>query len=134
DNVIAGTAYLKWLYGKYGNPGMFAAYNDGPGNLEAFLNKDRPLPQETHTYVDNIAKALGQSAPGLGKLAVVTFTRPDGTPFEADAKSVTSVRAAFAGEYAPGVQAVVVMGKKAQGVKEDVAAVTKALNARGGKF
>jgi soluble lytic murein transglycosylase-like protein len=134
DNVIAGTAYLKFLYGKYGNPGMFAAYNDGPGNLEAFLNKDRPLPQETHNYVENISKALGQSAPGLGKLATVTFTRPDGTPFETDAKTVTGVRAAFAGEYAPGVQAVLVMGKKAQGVKEDVAAVRKTLSAHGAKF
>ena len=33
DNVIAGTAYLKWLYGKYGNPGMFAAYNDAAGQF-----------------------------------------------------------------------------------------------------
>lgn len=34
DNIIAGTAYLRWLHGKYGFPDMFAAYNDGPGNFD----------------------------------------------------------------------------------------------------
>ena len=35
DNVLAGTAYLSWLYGKYGYPKLFAAYNAGPGTVEA---------------------------------------------------------------------------------------------------
>lgn len=30
DNIYAGAAYLKWLHHRYGNPGMFAAYNAGP--------------------------------------------------------------------------------------------------------
>lgn len=79
DNVIAGTAYLKWLYGKYGNPGMFAAYNDGPGNLDAFFNQGRALPDETHNYVDGISKILGAPASQFSSLATVHFTRPDGT-------------------------------------------------------
>ncbi|HEY2444701.1 MAG TPA: lytic transglycosylase domain-containing protein, partial [Rhizomicrobium sp.] len=37
DNVMAGAAYLRWLESKYGYPAMFAAYTDGPGNLEARL-------------------------------------------------------------------------------------------------
>lgn len=134
DNVIAGTGYLKWLFGKYGNPGMFAAYNDGPGNLEAFLNRGRELPQETHNYVSGISRMLGQAPVGLERLTKLSFTRPDGSPVEMDMREVTSVRAALAGEYAPGVATVIAMGGRKQGVRESVAAVTAALNAHGGKF
>jgi soluble lytic murein transglycosylase-like protein len=133
DNVIAGTAYLKWLYGKYGNPGMFAAYNDGPGNLDAFLAQDRVLPVETHNYVEGISKILGLPTSQLAHLASVRFTRPDGTPMEIDARNVTAVRAAFSGEYVPGVQSVLSMGKVRQGVQENVAAATAALRAHGAK-
>jgi hypothetical protein len=134
DNVIAGTAYLKWLYGKYGNPGMFAAYNDGPGNLDAFLTQGRDLPDETHSYVNGISKMLGQPANQLARLTTVRFTRPDGTPIEIDTRSVSAVRAAFPGEYAPGVLSVLSMGKTKQGVREDVAAVTATLRAHGAKL
>ena len=47
DNVMAGAAYIKFLQGKYGYPALFAAYNDGPGNLEANLAGKRDLPAET---------------------------------------------------------------------------------------
>jgi hypothetical protein len=134
DNVIAGTAYLKWLYGKYGNPGMFAAYNDGPGNLDAFLTQNRPLPDETHNYVDGISKMLGQPPSQLNRLTIAQFTRPDGTRIDVDARSVSAVRAPFPGEFAPSVLSVLSMGKSMQGVREDVAAVTAALHARGAKF
>ena len=134
DNVIAGTAYLKWLYGKYGNPAMFAAYNDGPGNLEAFLNQGRDLPNETNNYVNGIDKMLGQPSGGLQRLTKASFTRPDGTPIEIDTRSVSGVRAAFPGEYAPGVQVVLSLGKIRQGVREDLASVTATLKAHGVKL
>jgi soluble lytic murein transglycosylase-like protein len=134
DNVIAGTAYLKWLYGKYGNPGMFAAYNDGPGNLEAFFNQGRALPDETHHYVDGISKILGTPASQFSSLATLHFTRPDGTSFELDARTVTAIRAAFPGEYAPGVASVLTIGKKQQGIKEDTDTAAIALRARGAKL
>ena len=134
DNVIAGTAYLKWLYGKYGNPGMFAAYNDGPGNLDAFLTQGRDLPNETHNYVDGISKMLGQPPAQLARMTVTQFTRPDGTPIDIDARNVSAVRAPFPGEYAPSVLAVLSLGKANQGVRESVATVTTALHAHGAKF
>lgn len=134
DNVIAGTAYLKWLYGKYGNPGMFAAYNDGPGNLDAFLTQGRDLPDETHNYVNGISKMLGQPADQLDRLTTARFTRPDGTPIDIDTKSVSGVRAAFPGEYAPGVLSVLTIGKTRQGVLESVVAVTATLRAHGAKI
>jgi len=46
DNIIAGAAYIRLLYDRYGSPGWIAAYNAGPGRYEASL-KGRPLPSET---------------------------------------------------------------------------------------
>jgi hypothetical protein len=59
DNVIAATAYLRWLERKYGFPNMFAAYNDGPGKLDDHLNNGAPLPDETKNYLASIARVLG---------------------------------------------------------------------------
>jgi soluble lytic murein transglycosylase-like protein len=58
DNILAGAAYLRALYWEYGYPGMFAAYNDGPGMLEAHRKADEPLPAETAQYVIHIAMIL----------------------------------------------------------------------------
>ena len=134
DNINAGAGYLKWLHGKYGYPAMFAAYNDGPGNLDAFLTQGRDLPDETHNYVNGISKMLGQPANQLDRLATARFTRPDGTPIEIDTRSVSAVRAPFPGEYAPGVLSVLSLGKTRQGVREGVAAVTATLRAHGAKI
>jgi len=58
DNVMAGAAYLGWLRGKYGYPTMFAAYNDGPGNLEARLMDAGLLPAETRSYLSRVTAAI----------------------------------------------------------------------------
>lgn len=58
DNVIAGTAYLHWLYKKYGFPNMFAAYNDGPGKLDDHLRDGAPLPDETRNYIASVTRIL----------------------------------------------------------------------------
>ena len=59
DNILAGAAYLRILYKKYGYPAMFAAYNDGPGNLEDHLHRGRALPNETKNYVKGVTGILG---------------------------------------------------------------------------
>jgi len=51
DNIMAGTAYLRELYDRYGYPDLFAAYNAGPGRFEAHLRDRRPLPAETEAYL-----------------------------------------------------------------------------------
>ncbi|HUO91998.1 MAG TPA: lytic transglycosylase domain-containing protein [Rhizomicrobium sp.] len=66
DNVIAGAAYLKWLYRKYGFPNMFAAYNAGPGKVDDHLQKGRPLPQETVHYLASATRILGVQDSVLG--------------------------------------------------------------------
>ena len=51
DNIMAGTAYLRQLYDRYGYPRLFAAYNAGPGTLEAHMTRGKSLPAETRNYV-----------------------------------------------------------------------------------
>ena len=63
DNVIAGAAYLRWLYEKFGFPKMFAAYNAGPATEAAHSAGFRGLPNETSNYVRGIAHILGSKAP-----------------------------------------------------------------------
>ena len=128
DNIFAGAAYLRILYRKYGNPGMFAAYNDGPGALEDHLYRGRPLPAETQAYVSGIASLTGaktDAAASSGKL--VQLTRPDGSPVAIDPARVRYIRAVTPGEYADGVQSVVMVGKKLQGVRESVREATAAV-------
>ena len=62
DNIMAGTAYLRELYDIYGYPGLFAAYNDGAGMLEAHRRMRQMMPAETTAYVWNIASILSTGA------------------------------------------------------------------------
>lgn len=55
DNILAGTAYLRAMYERFGYPGMFAAYNAGPRRYAAYLAGRAALPAETRTYVRRVA-------------------------------------------------------------------------------
>lgn len=55
DNILAGTAYLRMMYERFGYPGLFAAYNAGPARYAAYLARARPLPDETRAYVITVA-------------------------------------------------------------------------------
>jgi len=61
DNIIAGSAYIRELFDRYGSPGWIAAYNAGPGRYEASL-RGRPLPAETRAYVATVAPNLDGSS------------------------------------------------------------------------
>ncbi|WP_066682465.1 lytic transglycosylase domain-containing protein, partial [Sphingomonas sp. CCH9-E2] len=54
DNILAGTAYLRRMYDRFGYPGMFAAYNAGPGRYAAYLAGRQPLPGETIAYLATV--------------------------------------------------------------------------------
>lgn len=58
DNILAGTAYLREMYDRYGSPGFLAAYNAGPGRYEEYL-AGRPLPAETRAYAATLAPMIG---------------------------------------------------------------------------
>ncbi|MGE5564284.1 MAG: lytic transglycosylase domain-containing protein [Bacillota bacterium] len=63
DNILAGTAYLRRLYDRFGYPGLFAAYNAGPARYAAYLSGRAALPAETRAYVAAIA---GRGSAQLG--------------------------------------------------------------------
>lgn len=62
DNIVAGAAYLRLLYQRYGYPNLFAAYNAGPARLEDFLYRSRPLPAETTAYIARVLHADATAA------------------------------------------------------------------------
>jgi soluble lytic murein transglycosylase-like protein len=57
DNILAGTAYLRILYDRFGYPGLFAAYHAGPGRYARFLAGRSRLPAETIAYLAELGAA-----------------------------------------------------------------------------
>ena len=51
DNIMAGAAYLRELYDRFGAAGFLAAYNAGPTRFEDYLAGIRPLREETTDYL-----------------------------------------------------------------------------------
>ena len=70
DNILAGTAYLHELYSRYGYPHLFAAYNAGPGVLEAHLLHGHRLPAETRKYVRMAMNGTSDAVPAGKNIAV----------------------------------------------------------------
>ncbi len=69
NNILAGTAFLRELYDKYGMPGLLAAYDAGPGRLDQYLANKSPLPEETRAYVAAIAPLIERDTPVHPSLA-----------------------------------------------------------------
>jgi len=61
DNILAGVAFLRELFDRYGYPGCFAAYHAGPRRFEEYLRLGRPLPPETWRYLTTIAPSVAES-------------------------------------------------------------------------
>lgn len=60
DNVLAGTAYLREMYDRFGPYGMLAAYNAGPGRYLQHRDHGLPLPAETRDYIARISARIGR--------------------------------------------------------------------------
>jgi hypothetical protein len=58
DNILAGAAYLRQMYDRFGSVGFLAAYNAGPLRYEQHLTTGRPLPAETLAYVAAVSSLL----------------------------------------------------------------------------
>jgi soluble lytic murein transglycosylase-like protein len=70
DNIMAGAAYLREMYDRYGNPSaMLAAYNAGPGRYDEHISRGRPLPTETVAYLARLAAVTGNGS--VNNVAVV---------------------------------------------------------------
>lgn len=64
DNILAGTAYLRAMYYRFGYPGLFGAYNAGPARYAASLQGAR-LPQETRLYLERLTNSRPDIRPGM---------------------------------------------------------------------
>ena len=69
NNILAGAAYIREMFDRYGSPGFLAAYNAGPDRLDQYLSGATPLPDETVNYLAAIAPNLGSDVPLSGPLA-----------------------------------------------------------------
>lgn len=75
DNILAGAAYLRLMYDRFGYPGLFAAYNAGPARYAAYLAYGISLPAETRGYVASITTL---AVPRPGSSAVASAEHGDG--------------------------------------------------------
>lgn len=78
DNILAGTAYLRAMYDRFGYPGLFAAYHAGPARYAAYLAGRRELPAETRSYLASVTGMSGTlvaDAPARAQAPLPTPTR-----------------------------------------------------------
>lgn len=75
DNILAGTAYLRAMYDRFGYPGLFGAYNAGPARYAAHLAGRTPLPDETIAYLSRVTGSAFDGTPGLGSISVTPVSQ-----------------------------------------------------------
>ena len=76
DNILAGAAYLRELYDRFGAPGFLAAYNAGPARYQQHL-AGRSLPLETRAYVAKLASSI--SGPSVVPPPPISSAKPSRT-------------------------------------------------------
>ena len=69
NNIMAGAAYIREMYDRFGSPNFLAAYNAGPDRVDAFLAGGR-LPNETATYLAQVSPRLGDTVAEAGSYTV----------------------------------------------------------------
>ena len=72
NNILAGTAYIREMYDRFGAPGFLAAYNAGPDRVDSYLAGQAALPDETVNYVAAITPNLGTGVPRSGPFVVAS--------------------------------------------------------------
>jgi soluble lytic murein transglycosylase-like protein len=93
DNILAGAAYIRELYDRYGAPGFLAAYNAGPGRYERHLATGRPLPDETQAYVATLAPMINRARTNVQTSAVArSFAWANSSLFAARSAGISSDR------------------------------------------
>jgi len=88
QNILAGTAYIRQMYDRYGSPGFLAAYNAGPNRLDAYLAGSEDLPDETVNYLAAVGPNLGDALPMSGPL--VAYVQGGGAAAPPSAASFAS--------------------------------------------
>jgi D-alanyl-D-alanine carboxypeptidase len=75
NNILAGTAYIREMYDRFGAPGFLAAYNAGPDRVDRYLAGRANLPEETVNYVAAITPNLRIAVPRSGPFTVYASAR-----------------------------------------------------------
>src|SRR6516164_6228728 len=75
NNILAGTAYIREMYDRFGAPGFLAADNAGPDRVDNYLAGRAALPEETVNYVAAITPNLGNDVQKSGPFAVYASAR-----------------------------------------------------------
>jgi hypothetical protein len=75
NNILAGSAYIREMYERFGSPGFLAGYNAGPDRVDEYLAGTGRLPDETVNYLTAITPNLGNAVPMSGPLAVYASAR-----------------------------------------------------------
>ncbi len=66
DNLLAGAAYLREMWDRFGPAGFLAAYNAGPTRFQDHLVTGRPLTGETLAYVAALEPVTAGSSGAVG--------------------------------------------------------------------
>jgi hypothetical protein len=72
NNILAGAAYIREMYDRFGAPGFLAAYNAGPDRVDSYLAGRSGLPDETVNYLAAITPNLGTDVARSGPFAVAS--------------------------------------------------------------
>jgi D-alanyl-D-alanine carboxypeptidase len=70
NNILAGAAYIREMYDRFGAPAFLAAYNAGPDRVDGYLAGAADLPDETVNYLAAVTPNLGNAVPLSGPLAM----------------------------------------------------------------
>lgn len=87
DNILAGAAYLRELYDRYGAAGFLAAYNAGPARYEDHIASGRQLPAETRAYIAMLAPMIASARSGDAMIVVAIRSWTAAPLFAAHAES-----------------------------------------------
>ena len=97
NNILAGAAYIREMYDRFGSPGFLAGYNAGPDDVDSYLAGSSPLPDETVNYLAMVTPNLGGEIPFTGAFANYSpgGAAAQATPTLADFASGCDVNAAY---------------------------------------
>ena len=70
DNIMAGTAYLRAMYDRFGINGFLAAYNAGPARYDEHVTTGQPLPAATQRYVAMLMPMIEAARTGGPNIAM----------------------------------------------------------------
>ncbi len=95
DNILAGAAYIRAMYDRFGAPRFLAAYDAGPERYAQHLATGRPLPRETRAYLASLARLIdANGATWLDRLQLAKDRVPlSGNRFGAEVRDALERRA-----------------------------------------